>query len=199
MTDDRDLTESAAAVDDEPAVEKGESEVEVSEEISTLDRALQQRDEYLDALQRMQAEFENYRKRTMRQQTDVLERATESLLERLLPVLDAFDLALAHDGVDTDSAYRQIASLLRDTLAREGLERIDEVGVVFDTAVHDAVAQVAPESDLEGDPGGDGAGEDDDEGTATTARHDHKVLEVLRAGYRLKGRVIRPAMVKVEG
>jgi len=181
--------------------------------------ALAERDEYLDALRRLQADFENFRKRTERQLAEVRARASESLLERLLPVLDAFDLAFAHlaapgAGGETDAgagesapagsaaavpprgaaqpgnggqagveealaALQQVGGLLRDTLAKEGLERIDAVGVAFDPTVHDAVAHAV------------GEGGTDDKGAV--------VDEVLRAGYLLKGRVLRPAMVKVRG
>lgn len=168
-----------------------------------------QRDEYLDGLRRLQAEFENFRKRMARQQQESFERATQVVVERLLPALDALDLALAHVGElgpasaetadgqpdeagaggdepgaavavpastgELEAALVKIANLLRDILAKEGLERIDTAGVAFDPNVHDAVA------------GGTGAGTGD--GPA--------VVEVLRAGYRLRGRVLRPAMVKV--
>ncbi len=177
-----------------------------------LVKALAERDEYLDALRRLQADFENFRKRTDRQLAEVRSRASESLLERLLPVLDALDLALAHLGAggaasngaagagaggaddgettaqpaagEARSALVQVGNLLRDTLAKEGLERIDAVGVAFDPTVHDAVAHV-PE------PAGEASGEHDS-GEAV-------VDEVMRAGYLLKGRVLRPAMVKVRG
>lgn len=146
-----------------------------------------ERDEYLDALRRLQAEFDNYRKRVTRQQSELLERASESLLERLLPSLDALDLATVHHGGEADgesaqlaAALGQIASLLRDTLAKEGLERIDEAEVAFDPTVHDAVAHDT-DDDVEGGP------------------HGVVVVEVLRPGYRLKGRVLRPAMVRVRG
>ncbi|HVB05716.1 MAG TPA: nucleotide exchange factor GrpE [Acidimicrobiales bacterium] len=154
-------------------------------EASELDRAEAQRDEYLDALRRLQAEFDNYRKRTTRQQTELLGRAAESLIERFLPVLDALDLAITH-GEDPEStasglvqALQQINSLGRDVLAKEGLERIDEAGVPFDPTVHDAVAHLPHE-----------------EGEAAAGV---TVDEVLRAGYQLKGRVLRPAMVRVRG
>ena len=103
-----------------------------------------ERDEYLAALQRLQADFDNFRKRSMRQQTELLDHATEGLCVRLLPVLDALDLAIAHvrsqaEPSDSDKALEQIDALLRDTLAREGIERIDAVGVPFDPTVHDAV------------------------------------------------------------
>ena len=147
--------------------------------------ALRQRDEYLDDLRRLQAEFENYRKRVVRQSEEASDRATAAVLERVLPALDALDLARAHGEDATDevakvllAALGQISSLLRDALAKDGLERIDEIGVNFDPVVHDAVAH-------------DPAEEGDEPGVI--------VAEVLRPGYRLKGRVVRAAMVKVRG
>lgn len=143
-----------------------------------------ERDEYLDSLRRLQADFDNYRKRALRRETEMLERAAERLLVQLLPVLDALDLAEAHrssDEATSDDALGQIGTLLRATVEREGLERIDDVDVAFDPTVHDAVAH----EEAEGDETGDTTGP--------------SVSEVMRAGYRLKGRVIRPAMVKVTG
>ena len=143
-----------------------------------------ERDEYLDALRRLQAEFENYRKRTIRQQTELLEHATEGLVERLLPVLDALDLAREHArgtaGEDA-AALERIAALLGDVLTKDGLARIGTVGEGFDPTVHEAVLHVP-------------ADEGDD------AAEQHPVVdEVLRAGYRMRSRVLRPAMVKVRG
>jgi molecular chaperone GrpE len=142
--------------------------------------AERQRDEYLDALQRLQAEFENYRKRVVRSSEDAATRSTGQMVAKLLPVLDAFDLAQAHfvtsPGSEAD-ALDQARRLMLDTLQREGLGRIDAVDVAFDPHVHDAVAHV------ESDEASDGP----------------RVVEVLRAGYRWKGVVLRPAMVKVRG
>ena len=142
--------------------------------------AERQRDEYLDALQRLQAEFENYRKRVVRSSEDAATRSTGQMVAKLLPVLDAFDLAQAHfvttPGSEAD-ALDQARGLMLDTLEREGLERIDAVDVAFDPHVHDAVAHV------EGEGANDGP----------------RVVELLRAGYRWKGVVLRPAMVKVQG
>jgi molecular chaperone GrpE len=138
-----------------------------------LARVARERDEYLDALRRLQADFENFKKRMLRQQTDHLERAAESLVEKLLPVFDTADLAIAHGGGEE---VKHIWTALFDSLEREGLERIDPLNVAFDPTVHDAVAH---------EPG-DGTGEPE-------------VVEVMRAGYRWKGRVLRPAMVKVRG
>ena len=81
-----------------------------------------ERDEYLDSLLRLQAEFDNYRKRVDRQQREILENAAASLVKKLLPVLDTADLALAHGGGED---VKQVAGALFDILSKEGLERID--------------------------------------------------------------------------
>jgi molecular chaperone GrpE len=147
-----------------------------------------ERDEYLDALQRLQADFDNHRKRLERQLAESRERANQALLLRLLPVLDALDLAMAHLRPDDSageaaSSLVQIHTLLRDTLAREGLERIDSVGVPFDPTIHDATA--IDESEADDNEAGGPAGP--------------AVTEVWRPGYRMRDRVIRPAMVRVRG
>lgn len=142
-----------------------------------------ERDEYRDALQRLQADFENYRKRVARTGDDVAVRAAAQVVDKLLPVLDALDLALAHfssaDNAELDSleakALVQARSLFLDILKKEGLSRIDEVGAPFDPKVHDAVAHV--ESD----------------------GSEQVVDDILRAGYVWKGSVLRPAMVRVKG
>lgn len=133
-----------------------------------------ERDDYLDQLRRVQADFENYRKRVIGQQADVVERAAESLVQQLLPVLDACDAAVTHGAEDVVPVQSQLV----DTLTKLGLERLDPGGDAFDPNFHEAVMH---------EPGDDG----DDEGAVVT--------EVLRTGYSWKGRVLRPAMVKVKG
>jgi molecular chaperone GrpE len=152
----------------------------VTQDISDLSEAELQRDEYLNALQHLQADFENYRKRVARSSEDAASRAAGSLVASLLPVLDAFDLAAAHFASapsEEATALNQSRALLLDTLAKQGLERVDDAGVNFDPQIHDAVAHV------EGDGDGD----------------EQVVDEVLRAGYRWQGSVLRPAMVRVKG
>jgi molecular chaperone GrpE len=163
--------------DDE--VQAAEADVAEAAETVTHDIELlvRERDDLRDTSQRLQADFENYKKRMLREQTLVVERATEGLVEQLLPVLDNFAAAVGHLDADVDpQQLRKGVALavqeLVDVLGRNGLERIDAAGVPFDPNEHDAVAQ---------EPG-DG---------------EPIVGEVLRAGYRLKGRVVRPAMVKV--
>ena len=152
----------------------------VTQDISDLSEAELQRDEYLNALQHLQADFENYRKRVARSSEDAASRAAGSLVASLLPVLDAFDLAAAHFASapsEEATALNQSRALLLDTLAKQGLERVDDASVNFDPQIHDAVAHV------EGDGDGD----------------EQVVDEVLRAGYRWQGSVLRPAMVRVKG
>ena len=165
---DQTESESEAAVQVEEAAEA------VEHDIDALAAVQAERDEYLDSLRRLQADFENYKKRIQRQQAELSERAAEKLVESLLPVLDAFDLAMAHADSDAglETVYRSLAGVLENA----GLDRLDPAGQPFDPTEHDAVLH---------EEGGDSPAPE--------------VIEVLRAGYRWKGRVLRPAMVKVKG
>ena len=157
----------------EELVEQAEAAVEEAEAAVTDDIAAiaAERDEFKSLAQRIQADFENYKKRVVKQQTEHLERAAEQLVASLLPVLDTVDLAVAHGGGE---AVEQVWLALTETLGKEGLERIDPKGEPFDPTRHEAVMH----EDGEGGP---------------------VVGEVMRAGYAWKGRVLRPAMVKVIG
>ena len=154
-------------------------------EADPLEVALAERDEFLDSLKRLQAEFENYKKRVSKQQADQVARAASSLVEKLLPVLDALDLAIDHVGdAGTDEAKALVAAsgLLHGILEKEGLERIDPLGEEFDPTAHEAVGHLpAPE------------------GAEPTASGEPRVSQVMRAGYRWHGTVVRAAMVMVEG
>ena len=156
-----------------------------------------QRDEYLDSLRRLQAEFENYKKRVAKQQVDQVARAAVSLVEKVLPVMDTLDLATEHLG-DAESpdgrALLAVSSQLRDVLAKEGLERIDPLGETFDPNAHEAVGHLPSEepSSVEGDgPDAQAAG--------GPVPGEPVVAQVMRAGYRWRGAVVRPAMVTVRG
>lgn len=128
--------------------------------------------DYLDDLKRLQAEFDNYRKRMMKEQAQVAARATSRLVERLLPVLDNFEQAIAHGegGSGVELVYKQ----LKQALVQEGLEEIPAEGVPFDPTVHEAVESLE-EPDIE----------------------EPMCRTVYRRGYRLKGQLLRPAMVVV--
>jgi molecular chaperone GrpE len=165
--------------------------------------ARRERDEYLDLSRRVQADFENYKKRMVRQQTDNLERAAEDLVTKVLPVLDAFDLARAHlgDGDEVSPEGKALvagSTLLADTLAREGLERIGAPGELFDPTTHEAVEHVSAAAPAPF-AGGAGTGAGIGNPAQEAASSGPVVDEVLRPGYRWKGRVIRPAMVRVRG
>ena len=159
---------------EEPRVEESDGAVEQAEAAVEKDidiaRVARERDDYLDALKRLQADFENYKKRILKQQTEHLERAAEGLIEKLLPALDTFDLALKHGG----EGLEQVQGQLMAALEKEGLERIDPLDKPFDPNESEAVAHE------EGDGG-------------------PVVSEVMRTGYRFKGKLLRPAMVKVKG
>jgi molecular chaperone GrpE len=168
----------------EPGPEaSGEHGHALAEEADPREVLARERDEYLLALQRTQADFENYRKQIARRQEEQAARASQGLVDKLLPVLDTLDLAEAHLNeslaLSPDAkALRASRAMLMDILAKEGLERIDQAGVPFDPSVHDAVAH------SEGEGGEHG---------------ETVVEEVLRSGYRWKGQVLRAAMVRVRG
>jgi molecular chaperone GrpE len=136
-----------------------------------------QRDEYLDALQRLKAEFDNYRKRTAREQAAMSARATESLVKELLPVLDDLERALEaaelHEEAKLEEGVSLVHRALVDLLRKHGLEQIETDGA-FDPHVHEALLS-QPAEDIE--PGA--------------------VAQVLQKGYRLGDRVLRPARVVV--
>jgi molecular chaperone GrpE len=159
----------------EPGEEPGGDEA--GQIVSDIDQLQRERDDLLGTSQRLQADFENYRKRVLREQTALVERATEGLIDQLLPVVDSFELAIANIGGDTDverlrKGVELVYAELLGVLERAGLEPIAALGEPFDPNVHEAVMQ----EDGEGEP---------------------RVGGVLRSGWKLKGRVLRPAMVKV--
>jgi len=143
----------------------------------STDELQQLADDRLDQLMRMKADFENFRKRELREKTELVERASHRVVERLLPVLDDFDRAIGALRTHTDDealvrGVELVLTQLRGALEEEGLERVIAEGV-FDPHEHEAVASV---------PG---------DVTEPT------VLEVVRPGYKLKGKTIRPALVQV--
>jgi molecular chaperone GrpE len=146
-----------------------------------LIRLEESRDEataYLDDLRRVAADFDNYRKRTTREQAVIVDRAAERVVGELLPVLDTFDAAVAATA-ETDQERNLLSGMINTreqlltALEREGLEVLPTIGETFDPEVHEPV----------GAPGG---------------INDLIVSSELRRGYRLRGRVIRPAMVMLE-
>jgi len=164
-------------MESEKPTEATESDVELVEDVQdvlaelNIDEVIKERDEFKDIALRVQADFENYRKRAAVQLTDEVDRSTGRIVEAMLPVLDAREAAVAH-GVE---GVENIWSSLLGTLQKSGLEALDLQGQPFDPALAEAVLH-----------------EEGDGGEAV-------VVEVLRTGYRWKGRVLRAAMVKVKG
>jgi molecular chaperone GrpE len=158
---------------------KQSAEQKQDEAAQSLEKLTADRNQYLEDLQRLKAEFENYRKRILREQTEVVNRASAALVHSLLPVLDNFDLAVAaaEDTKDFEKMLRGLELVygeLKEVLRAEGLEVIEARGRRFDPSLHEAALEI---------PGAE-------DGTLV-------VTEVLRPGYMFKGRVLRPAMVKV--
>ena len=168
----RDAPPGEPAVDGLPAASDAEPELTVEQLVESLETVAGERDGYLDALLRLQAEFENYRKAVAKRESDARERANEGLVSELLPILDACDGAVSNGAEDV----APIRSTLTDALVKQGLTRLEPAGAPFDPEHHEAVMH---------EPG-EGAG-------------GPIVAEVLRAGYQWKGRTLRPAMVRVQG
>lgn len=155
------------------------AELGASEVAGDLQAAQGEAQQYLDHLRRLQAEFDNYRKRVAKEQTELAELGAMPVARRLLEVLDDFELALMSgtDQPDFDRFLKGVELVyakLLDALKAEGLERMQAEGTAFDPELHEALMQT-----------GDGDG-------------DPVVADVLRPGYTLKGRVLRPAGVRVE-
>ncbi len=172
-------------IDEEGEVASGEApptEDERSREelIAALAAAEQERDEYLDALKRQKAEFQNYRKRAMREGAAERQKGESDVLIKLIEVVDDFELAVlaGESAKDVDSLRKGVEMVygkLIDVLKSFGFEKIGQEGVPFDPELHEAVQH-----------------EHDDED-----RDEPVVAEVMRNGYMVNDRVLRPAMVKV--
>jgi molecular chaperone GrpE len=139
-----------------------------------VEALLIERDSFREMAQRLQAEFENYRKRVASQTADDINRATGRIAESLLPVLDACEAAFVAHPAEVEPLF----NLLLTELKKQGLEALDLNGQTFNPAQADAVIHEEGEGD----------------GNGNTV-----VTDVLRTGYTWKGRVLRPAMVKVRG
>jgi molecular chaperone GrpE len=153
------------------------------EDATTADSAEQAQskaDENWERLLRVTADFDNYKKRAAREKQEAIKFANENLLQKLIPVLDNFEMALAAAqstpgaGQSLQAGISMVQQQLRSALAENGLEEIDATGKVFDPNLHEAVAH-----------------------NATTDVPDGHVLQQMRKGYKLKDRLLRPATVVV--
>jgi molecular chaperone GrpE len=146
-------------------------------ETGELQKLRSERDTLLDRLARLQAEFENARKRTVREQQEFRDFATADAIKALLPAIDSFERALqtpANQPSEFRSGVELIYKQLQDALTRLGVRPVPAKGTVFDPHVHEAIEMVE-----------------------TSDVPDHQVIDELQRGYKLKERLLRPAMVKV--
>src|SRR6202167_369917 len=165
-----------------PAAENAEGDAvtidsRVSTESSEVQKLRVERDTLIDRLARLQAEFENVRKRTAREQQDFREYALADAIKALLPILDSFERALqigAAERSEFHSGVELIYKQLQDALLKLGLRAIPAKGETFAPHLHEAIEMVD-----------------------TTAAADHQILEELQRGYKLKDRLLRPSMVRV--
>ena len=142
-----------------------------------LEKVKAERDTLLDRLARSQAEFENARKRAAREQQEFRDYASADVIKALLPIFDSFERALqapAAQSSEFRNGIELIYKQLQDTLARLGVRPVPAKGEPFDPHVHEAIEMVE-----------------------TTDVPDHQVIEELQRGYKLKERLLRPAMVRV--
>jgi molecular chaperone GrpE len=156
-----------------PEAPEAEQQPVLEDEVAVL---IKQRDEYLDALQRLKAEFDNYRKRVARDQQELAARAHERLVKELVPVLDdlerALEAATEHEEGKLEEGVRLVHRSLADALAKEGLAEIGTDGT-FDPHTQEALLSQPSEAE---------------EGS---------VIQVLQKGYSLGDRVLRPARVVI--
>ena len=198
MTTDHEATDSSDDVTDSAPIDVPADLAEVFEEIelpplaidlpddleeaneiliTSLRQSLAQEAEYLDSWQRAAADFDNLRKRSLREQQQIRQLAAERVVGALLPTLDSFEVALGLPAT-TDNEIKLLEGmqatydLLMEVLGREGLELVPGMSAPFDPAIHDAVSQMGEGGEL-------------------------VIIGELRRGYKLKDKVIRPAMVAV--
>src|SRR5215470_2160064 len=163
-------------LDVEHELPAGEEQKQTTPSASELEKLRAERDSLLDRLARLQADFENARKRAAKEQQDYRDYALSDAIKALIPVMDSFDRALQtspeksefHVGVEL------IHKQLQDALAKIGVRQISAKGEQFDPRFHEAIEMVDTE-DFD----------------------DHQVIEQLQTGYKLKDRLLRPAMVRV--
>lgn len=158
-------------------------EISPEEKLLTLEAELKQSkdqaNEYFTHLQRLQADFDNYRRRTQKEKEETIKYAAERIVEAMLPVLDNFERAINSTKANQDfNAFSQgvemIFKQMQNGLAKEGLSAIEAIGQPFDPNLHEAVLRVESEEYPE-----------------------NTVIEELQKGYYLKEKVLRPSMVKV--
>ena len=167
---DQELTEKTLTMDEEDIIEEG----------SELEEYKLKAEEYYNHMQRLKAEFDNYRKRTQKEKEDIAKYGSERIIVSLLPVLDNLERAIESTQTNKDfESFSQGVEMIRrqfmKILEDEGLSPIETVGTGFDPNVHEALLREASD------------------------KEDNTILAELQKGYYLKDKVIRPSQVKVSG
>ena len=162
--------------DENPSAKSEGSSGGIDAASGEIEKLKAERDALVDRLARTQAEFDNARKRAIKEQQDFRDFATIDSLKAFLPVIDSFERALQvkSEASDFRSGVELIYKQLQDALAKQGVRPIPAKGEPFDPRYHEAIEMVD-----------------------TTEAPDHQVLEELQRGYKFKDRLLRPAMVKV--
>ena len=174
-TAEEQLVENAAETTPSPETETAEA-APVEDKAAALEAELKEKS---DRILRLQADFENFRRRTAKEKEELAAVITQNILGDLLPLLDNFERAMAVEQTDGEAFQKGVEMIftqLREVLDKHGLQRIEAEGQTFDPNFHQAVMRV----------------EDSDAPDGT-------ITQVLQKGYQAKGRVIRPAMVQVAG
>ena len=174
-TAEEQLVENAAETTPSPETETAEA-APVEDKAAALEAELKEKS---DRILRLQADFENFRRRTAKEKEELAAVITQNILGDLLPLLDNFERAMAVEQTDGEAFQKGVEMIftqLREVLNKHGLQSIEAEGQTFDPNFHQAVMRV----------------EDSDAPDGT-------ITQVLQKGYQAKGRVIRPAMVQVAG
>ena len=187
--------ESVAASEEMPLAE-GDGDLEslrniVRELIGERDATVAERDDFKDSLQRLKADFENFKRRVRERERQIAEQAAAEFAEKLIPVLEGIEAAISapadSDAASSDqSGMELIAKLFFSTLEAEGMEALKPLGEPFDPNLHEAIEHIPVAA------AADESSESPDSGVPV-------VVEVFRTGYRWKGKLLRPALVKVQG
>ena len=162
----------------------------IQELIGERDAAASERDDFKDSLQRLKADFENYKRRVREREQQIAEQASAEFAEKLIPVLEGLEAAMSSDAASAEdrSGMEQIAKLFFSALEAEGMGALRPEGDPFDPNLHEAIEHIAADNIAA-----------DDAKASDSAESAPVVVEVFRTGYTWKGRLLRPAMVKVRG
>ncbi|MDO8729038.1 MAG: nucleotide exchange factor GrpE [bacterium] len=169
MKEENDIEIDRSDLDDS-VVEEESAQVAIKKIREKLKEAETKTKEYLDGWQRAQADFANLRRRDEESKVEFIKFANLTLIEELIPVLDSFNIALAHGNKDVKPVYDQFFSILK----QNGLEELNPMEEIFDPKYHEAIGVISTDE----------------------SEKDHKIIEVIQKGYILMGKIIRPAKVK---